>query len=150
MSEKILLIDDEAEFVETLAARMRTRDMSVTTANSAVEALDRDDMDTYDAIILDLQMPEMDGLTALEKIKQRNPKLQVIMLTGQATVEKGVRAMKMGAVDLLEKPADMEELNRRIKEASNRKMVLVREESEDKIKEIMSQFEVGLSVSSNC
>jgi DNA-binding NtrC family response regulator len=150
MNEKVLLIDDESEFVETLATRMRARNMEVTTTNSAVEALARDDMDTYDAIILDLQMPEMDGLTALEKIKQRNPKLQVIMLTGQATVEKGVRAMKMGALDLLEKPADIEELNRKIKEASNQKMVLVRKDSEETIKEIMSQFEVGLSVSSNC
>lgn len=150
MNEKVLLIDDESEFVETLATRMRTRNMTVTTTNSAVEALNRDDMDTYDAIVLDLQMPEMDGLTALEKIKQRNPKLQVILLTGQATVEKGVRAMKMGALDLMEKPADIEELNRKIKEASKQKMVLVRAESEDKIKEIMSQFDVGLSVSSNC
>ena len=150
MKEKVLLIDDEADFVETLAARMRNRDMVVTTTTSAVEALERDDMDTYDAIILDLQMPHMDGLTALEKIKQRNPKLQVILLTGQATVEKGVRAMKMGAMDLMEKPADIEALSRNIKEASNRKMVLVKEESEEKIKEIMSQFDVGLSVSTNC
>ena len=150
MKEKVLLIDDEADFVETLAARMRNRDMVVTTTTSAVEALERDDMDTYDAIILDLQMPHMDGLTALEKIKQRNPKLQVILLTGQATVEKGVRAMKMGAMDLMEKPADIEALSRNIKEASNRKMVLVKAESEEKIKEIMSQFDVGLSVSTNC
>jgi DNA-binding NtrC family response regulator len=137
MGEKILLIDDEAEFVETLAARMRNRDMEVNTAFSAIEALDRDDVDTYDAIVLDLQMPEMDGLAALEKLKQRNPKLQVILLTGKATVEKGVQAMKKGALDLLEKPADIEELTRKIKEAGSRKMVLVREESEAKIKEIM-------------
>ncbi len=137
MGERILLIDDEAEFVETLAARMRTRKMEVTTAFSAVEALNRDDVDTYDAIVLDLQMPEMDGLAALEKIKLRNPKLQVILLTGKATVEKGVQAMKKGAMDLLEKPADIEELTRKIKEAGTRKMVLVREESEAKIKEIM-------------
>ncbi len=137
MEEKILLIDDEAEFVETLAARMRARKMTVTTATSAVEALGRDDVDAYDAIVLDLQMPGMDGLAALEEIKKRNPKLQVILLTGKATVEKGVKAMKMGAMDLLEKPADIEELTEKIKEAGGRKMVLVKEASENEIKEII-------------
>ncbi|ADH87173.1 response regulator [Desulfurivibrio alkaliphilus] len=137
MAEKILLIDDEAEFVETLAARMRSRQMEVSTATSAVEALQREDVDSYDAIVLDLQMPGMDGLAALEEIKKRNPQLQVILLTGKATVEKGVQAMKMGAMDLLEKPADIDELTRKIKEAGARKMVLVTAASESQIKEII-------------
>ncbi|MDF1614304.1 response regulator [Desulfurivibrio dismutans] len=137
MAEKILLIDDEAEFVETLAARMRSRQMEVSTATSAAEALQREDVDSYDAIVLDLQMPGMDGLAALEEIKKRNPQLQVILLTGKATVEKGVQAMKMGAMDLLEKPADIEELTRKIKEAGDRKMVLVTAASEKQVKEII-------------
>lgn len=137
MEEKVLLIDDEAEFVETLAARMRSRQMTVNTATSAAEALNRDDVGSYDAIVLDLQMPDMDGLAALEKIKKRNPELQVILLTGKATVEKGVQAMKMGAMDLLEKPADIEELTKKIKEAGGRKMLLVKEASENEIKEII-------------
>jgi DNA-binding NtrC family response regulator len=137
MSEKILLVDDEKEFVETLAERMRAREMEVSTATSAKDALEQADAESFDAIILDLQMPGMDGLEALKRFKEKNPNLQVILLTGHATVEKGVQAMKLGALDLLEKPTDIEALTRKIKEATARRMVLVRKETEDSIREII-------------
>jgi DNA-binding NtrC family response regulator len=137
MSEKILLVDDEREFLETLAERMRAREMEVVTAISAADALMKTDVDSYDAIVLDLQMPGMDGLEALRRFKEKNPNLQVILLTGQATVAKGVEAMKLGALDLLEKPANIAELTMKIKEASARRMILVSEESESRIREIM-------------
>lgn len=137
MAEKILLVDDEKEFVETLAERMRARGLEVSTATSAKEALAKSEQESFDAIVLDLQMPEMDGLEALKRFKSKNPASQVILLTGHATVEKGVQAMKLGALDLLEKPTDIETLSRKIKDASARKMVLVKEETEKKIREIM-------------
>ena len=84
MADKILLIDDEIDFVETLAERMRSRDMNVSTSTSAKEALEKIDKESFDAIVLDLQMPGMDGLEALKHIKEKNPKLQVILLTGQS------------------------------------------------------------------
>jgi DNA-binding NtrC family response regulator len=138
MSDKILLVDDEEDFVETLAERMRSRDMDVTTCTSAVEALEKADLESFDAIVLDLQMPGMNGIEALKTIKEKNAKLQVILLTGQATVEKTIEAMKLGALDLLEKPADIEMLTEKIKKASSKKMVLVNKEHEDKIKKIIS------------
>ena len=101
MSERVLLIDDEKEFLEVMSERMQTRDIDVTTASSARDALALVEKESYDAIILDLQMPEMDGLQALERLKAINPDLQVILLTGHATVEKGVQAMKLGATDVL-------------------------------------------------
>ncbi|MFH7321049.1 response regulator [Desulfurivibrio sp. D14AmB] len=137
MAEKILLVDDEKDFVEALAERMRARGMEVATATSAPDALARSDQESFDAIVLDLQMPEMDGLEALKRFKEKNPELQVILLTGRATVEKGVQAMKLGALDLLEKPADIETLSRKIKDASARKMVLVNKAAEEKIHDIM-------------
>lgn len=137
MVEKILLVDDEKDFVETLAERMRTRSMEVATSTNAKDALNRPDIESFDAIVLDLQMPEMDGLQVLKTLRAQNPKLQVILLTGHATVEKGVEAMKLGALDLLEKPADIETLTEKIKKASAKKMLLVQEESEEKIKEII-------------
>ena len=137
MTEKILLVDDEKEFVETLAERMRARGMEVATATSAPDALILSDKESFDAIVLDLQMPEMDGLEALKRFKEKNPDIQVILLTGRATVEKGVQAMKLGALDLLEKPTDIETLSRKIKDASARKMVLVNKATEQKIHDIM-------------
>lgn len=138
MAEKILLVDDEADFLEALSERMRTRGMEVTTSASAKEALDAVEQGSYDAVVLDLMMPDVDGLEALRILKEKDPKLQVILLTGHATVEKGVEAMKRGALDLLEKPTDIETLTEKIKEASAQRMVLVSEESEEKIKDILN------------
>ena len=87
-------------------------------------------------IVLDLQMPGMDGIQALEALKQRKPDLQVILLTGHATVRKGVEAMKLGAMDLLEKPADINALTEKIKKARAQKMILVEKNAEAKIREI--------------
>ena len=139
MAEKILLVDDEKDFLDALSERMRTRGMEVTTSSSAQEALDAVEEGAFDAVVLDLMMPGVDGLEALRILKEKDPKLQVILLTGHATVEKGVEAMKRGALDLLEKPADIETLTQKIKEASTKRMVLVSEESEEKIKDILSK-----------
>ena len=137
MSERVLLIDDEKEFLEVMSERMQNRDIDVTTASSAREALALVEKESYDAIILDLQMPEMDGLQALERLKAINPELQVILLTGHATVEKGVQAMKLGATDVLEKPADIQTLTEKIRKAHARKIILVEKENEAKIRAIL-------------
>ena len=138
MADKVLLIDDEKDFLDALAERMRTRDIDVTESTSAKDALKKVGAESYDAVVLDLQMPEMDGLEALKILLARDPKLQVILLTGHATVQKGVEAMKLGAMELLEKPANFDTLMDRIKQARARRMVLVSKESEEHIKKILS------------
>jgi DNA-binding NtrC family response regulator len=138
MTPKVLLVDDEKEFIETLSERMRTRDLDVSTATSAADALKLVREHSYDAIVLDLMMPEMDGLEALKVLRERNPELQVILLTGQGSVAKGIEAMKLGAMDFLEKPADIETLTRKIKKAQARKMVIMEKRLEEKIKHIMN------------
>ena len=138
MTEKILLVDDEADFLEALSERMRARGMDVATSASAREALETVEKGAFDAVVLDLMMPGMDGLEALRILKQKDPKLQVILLTGHATVEKGVEAIKRGAMDLLEKPADIDTLTQKIKEASAQHMLLVSQEAEEKIKDILA------------
>ena len=137
MSEKVLLVDDEKDFVETMAERMRARGMDVSATTRATEALKKIEDESYDAIVLDLNMPEMDGLEVLKAIKKKRPELQIILLTGYATVEKGVEAMKLGAMDFVEKPADLEALSQKIKKAQARKMVIVEKATEEKIKEIV-------------
>ncbi|MDX9964295.1 response regulator [Desulfobacter postgatei] len=137
MSEKVLIIDDEQEFTEALAERMTNRGMTVSTSSSAIEGLKSVEEQSFDVVVLDLQMPEMDGIETLKILKKKRPELQVILLTGHATVEKGIEAMKLGAMDLLEKPADMTTLTEKIKKAQAKKMILVEKKSEERIKEII-------------
>ncbi len=137
MTEKVLLVDDEQEFIDTLAERMRNRGMDVETATSPKKALQLVEEGSFDAVVLDLQMPEMDGLEALRILKEKRPDIQVILLTGHATVEKGIEAMKLGAMDLVEKPADLSVLTEKIQKAQAKKMILVEKKSEEKIKNIM-------------
>ncbi len=137
MEEKILLVDDEKDYIEALGERMKNRGMNVSTTTSAKDALKRVEEEPYDAIILDLQMPEMDGIEALKAIKKKNPDMQVILLTGHATVEKGIEAMKLGALDLIEKPADIETIAKKIKKAQANKMILVEKKTEEKIRKIL-------------
>jgi DNA-binding NtrC family response regulator len=139
MSEKVLLVDDEVDFLDTLSERMRTRGMEVATANTGIEALQKVEKEAYDVIILDLMMPGVDGLEALKILKAKRPELQVILLTGHATVEKGIEAMKLGAMDFLEKPADLSQLTEKIKKAQAKKMLIVEKQNEDKIKKILEE-----------
>ena len=138
-NEKVLLVDDEEDFLDVLGERMRARGMDVSTASSAVEAIQLAEREAYDAIVLDLQMPDMDGLEALKALKEKNPDLQIILLTGHATVQKGIQAMKLGAMDLLEKPADLETLTDKSHKAQAKKMLLVEKHAEERIKEIMTK-----------
>jgi DNA-binding NtrC family response regulator len=137
MEEKVLLVDDEVDFLDTLAERMRNRGMDVETSTSAADAIGKTEAGDYDVVILDLMMPGIDGIQALKILKEKNPDLQVILLTGHATVQKGIEAMKLGAMDLLEKPADIEELTARINKAQAKKMILVEKHMEEKIQSIL-------------
>lgn len=140
MSEKVLLVDDEKDFLEAMSERMRARDMEVTTASSAREAFDIMEKETFDAIVLDFQMPEMDGMEALKSIKAKRPESQIILLTGYATVEKGIEAMKKGATDFLEKPADLEVLAKKIKQAKAEKMVIVEKQQEQMVIDMIKKY----------
>jgi FixJ family two-component response regulator len=139
MSEKVLLVDDEQDFLEALATRMEDRGMDVSTTTSAADALKKVEAGAYDAVVLDLNMPEMDGLEVLKAMKEKRPELQIILLTGYATVQKGVEAMKFGAMDFIEKPADLKTLTEKIHQASAQKMVLVEKKIQEKIKRMIQE-----------
>lgn len=117
--EKILLVDDEREFIEALSERLEARGVRVETAGSGPEAIEKVKAGKFDAIILDLAMPGMDGIETLRVMQAGNHDLQVILLTGHATVEKSVEAMKLGAMDFLEKPVQIADLMAKIQEAKS-------------------------------
>jgi DNA-binding NtrC family response regulator len=140
MEAKVLLVDDEKDFLESMSERMRLRGMDVTTASSAKEALVFIESDVFDAVILDFQLPDMDGMAVLKKIKARHPEAQIILLTGHASLERGVQAIKIGASDYLEKPADMEALSKKIKEAKAEKMLIVQKQQLDSVLDTIKKY----------
>ena len=142
MGERVLLVDDDEDFLDIMSERMAARDMEVVTATSAEDALEKIEKESFDAIILDFMMPGMDGLETLKEIKSKKPELQIILLTGYATIEKGVEAIKPGAMDVVEKPADLEVLTQKVKKAEARKAVIVEKRTEERIKDILKHFGV--------
>ena len=137
-AERVLIVDDENEFSQVMAERMTARGLSVETAQSGKEGIEKARRESFDAIVLDLVMPEMDGIETLQVLLKENPELQIILLTGQATVAKGVEAIQLGAMDFLEKPVDIDELIKRINEAGVRKTLLVQKKLEKKMEDIMN------------
>lgn len=136
---KVLIVDDEKEFSEVLAARMENRGFEVDTVESGMEALEQVKNKAYDAIVLDLAMPKMDGIDTLKKLLESNKDLQIILLTGHATMDKGIEAIKQGATEFLEKPADINLLVEKIKEAQSKKMLLFEKKMEDAVSKIMKK-----------
>lgn len=121
MNVKVLLIDDEQEFVETLAERLQTRGFSVSTALSGDEGLGRLDQMKPDVVILDVLMPGKNGIQTLKEIRERDPLVEIMMLTGHATIDTAIEGLKLGAFDYLKKPTDTKELIEKILRAYARK-----------------------------
>ena len=135
--DAVLLVDDEIEFVSTLAERMRARGLDVDFVTSGVEALHLAKQKTFDAVVLDIAMPGMDGIETLKYLLEDQPDLQVVLLSGQATVKTAVEASKLGAVDVLEKPADVETLVGLIREARAARLAKAEERTQEEIEEIL-------------
>ena len=136
----VLLVDDEVPFVETMTKRLTKRDLRITSAFNGKEALDKLEEDrSVEVVILDVKMPGMDGAETLKEIKKRYPLVEVIMLTGHATVESGIDGMKLGAFDYLMKPCDMDQLMSKVKEAVAKKRQHEDKIIEARMKEITSR-----------
>jgi len=136
----VLLVDDEVPFVETMTKRLNKRDISIIAAHSGLEALDLFEQNkSIEVVILDVKMPGMDGMETLQEIRKRYPLVEVIMLTGHATVESGIDGMKMGAFDYLMKPCDMDILVSKVGEAAAKKRQHEEKIIEARVKEITSR-----------
>jgi DNA-binding NtrC family response regulator len=120
-SFQVLLVDDELEFLQTLEKRLRKRDIDITLSTSAKEALGILREKPVDVVVLDVKMPGMDGIQALREIKRATPLVEVIMLTGHASVEVAIEGMETGAFDYLMKPVDIEDLLYKLQDAHKKK-----------------------------
>jgi len=112
MGEKvqILLVDDEEEFVNYMKKRLERHEFEVHAYTNPVEALQRTEGKSYDVGLLDLKMPEMDGEELLNRLKARDPGIEIIILTGHGSVESAFRSAQVGAYGYLLKPCEFHEL----------------------------------------
>ncbi len=118
----VLIVDDEQDFLNSVSERLRLHDFKVDAVNSGHKALDRIDANRYDTIIMDLSMPGLDGLETLKRAMAQNADLQIVLLTGHATLKQGIEAMKLGALDFIEKPANIDLLIQKIMEGKGRRL----------------------------
>lgn len=138
-SAKVLLVDDEKEFTETLSERLQLRDMEVFTASSGKEALDLAGQHRFDTVILDLQMPGMDGIETLKFLLAADADQQIIVLTGHGTISKSVEALKAGATDFFEKPINIQTLSEKIGRAAVNRLTLLQERSAQAIEDVLKK-----------
>ncbi len=120
---KLLFVDDEAAFLDAMKRRLVKRGFEVETATGGMEALDilEAKANSIEVVILDVKMPGMDGIETLGEIKRKYPIVEVIMLTGHATVGSAIEGMKRGAFDYLMKPAEIESFTQKIEEAASKR-----------------------------
>jgi DNA-binding NtrC family response regulator len=118
---RILVMDDESTVCEACHEALAIEGYMVDTVLSGEEGLQTLQTNTYDIILLDLKMPGMSGLEVLAKVKEIAPKADVVMMTGYATVESAVEAMKLGAIDYIKKPFTNRELSDKILQVLEKK-----------------------------
>jgi DNA-binding NtrC family response regulator len=136
----VLLVDDEVEFVETFGERLTMRNLEISKAFSGKEALKvLEKNQTVEVVILDVKMPEMDGIETLTEIKKQYPLVEVIMLSGHSTVESAIDGMKKGAFDYLMKPCDMDQIIAKVSEAVAQKRQHEEKIIQARLKEITSR-----------
>ena len=133
---RVLLVDDEKDYLEVLTRRLSKRDVDVDGVSSGEEALQYVQVRPIDVAVLDVKMPGMDGLAVLREIKKSHPLIEVIMLTGHASLEVALEGMRLGAFDYLMKPAEIDELLYKIQDAHRAKII-----QEEKISKLERQKE---------
>ena len=119
---KVLLVDDVEAFVNTLAQRLKMRELNVNTVYDGEQALAKVKSEEPDVMVLDLKMPGLHGMDVLKEIRKAYPNMQVIILTGHGTEKDEEEARRLGGFDFLRKPADIETLVGKIKEAYSEKI----------------------------
>ena len=122
---RVFIVDDEDDFRETIVKRLNARKIQAEGAASGIKALEVLKEKDFDVIVLDVKMPDMDGIETLRHIKKMKPEIEVIMLTGHASVEFGLKGMQLGAFDYVMKPAPLNELLDTIGQAFNKKRGIV-------------------------
>ena len=119
MGLKVLVVDDEEDIVEVIQDRLEAYGFTVVTAGTGLEALKKLSIEKFDGIFLDVKMPEMGGIEALEEIRKRDREIPIIIITSSSTKDSALEAMAKGASDYVLKPFEWEELKAKIEKVYN-------------------------------
>ena len=120
---RLLLVDDEPDFKEVMLKHLSRRGIRLSVAECCLDALDELDTAPADVIIMDMNMPGMDGIQCLRQVKERWPLTEVIILTGHASVQSGIEGMQSGAFDYCIKPIDVRELLEKVELAAQKALI---------------------------
>lgn len=135
---RLLLVDDEERFLSTTKTILEKRGYTTLTASNGYDALSLIAERRLDVVVLDVKMPGIDGVSVLRRIKEQKPRLEVILLTGHASVDSAVDGMKLGAFEYLMKPVDIDVLIERIETAFFRKIASEEQARKSKIDDLIS------------
>ncbi len=119
---KVLVVDDEADFCELVVKRLIAGKMNAQGIQDGAKALEILKHKDFDVVVLDVKMPGLGGIEILRWIKANTPGIEVIMLTGDQSVEAGIKGMQLGAFDYVIKPVPMNELLDKIRQAYEKKL----------------------------
>ncbi len=134
----LLLVDDEERFLSTTSQLLENREVTTYIAANGRTALRILDDKRIDVVVLDVKMPEMDGIEVLRKIKHKYPLVEVIMLTGHASVDSAVDGMRLGAFDYLVKPCDINDMLAKVREAYFKKQATEEKINKVRVERIIS------------
>src|SRR5258706_8410096 len=139
---RLLIVDDEPNILSTLRRALELEGYAVEVAGSGRLALEKLRAQTFDGVLLDVSMPEMDGLTALRAMRETQPELPVMMMSGNATLAPGVEATKLGACDFLEKPLTTDKVLITVHNAL--RLARLERETEEARKKVLAEVEQAM------
>jgi DNA-binding NtrC family response regulator len=117
----VLVVDDEDEFRDVITKSLEKRGLRVEGAENGLKALEILEKSRTDVVLLDIKMPGIDGIETLRRIRSMEPLVEVILLTGHASVNSGIEGMKLGAFDYLMKPIELDPLLEKLSDAYEKK-----------------------------
>ena len=118
MTARVLIVDDDKDFLETLSKRMQKRGIKVSMPETATVATILLEKKSYDALMIDLMMPEMGGIDMLQIIRKKFPKIKVLITSGHPMIARRIEALKLGATDFIPKPVDFDYLMEMVEQVS--------------------------------
>jgi len=133
----ILIVDDEEDFLNSISKRLEARDFSVTSVNRGQKAIETARKKNFDIALVDLKMPGLDGENTLKALKEENPFIEIVMLTGHGSIDSAAQCTRMGAHSYLQKPCKLDELLEALKNAYKKKVMNKKQIDEKNMEELL-------------